>query len=238
MTVGVTPNFIAGHPESTIDVILRDSGGAIIERWNLADDFTFVDDATFTNSTYRHYQRAQSINYPFLATLEVWLTEVQSHFRFDPSSVDVTPNVTGLLEHQLEEAVQEKLNRAIPDQGVTYAEIEDRLEPIISVTHSEPDGSARFATYDGTGAYPTQLSDFTQVPSNNPQFTNNNTGMFVATVQPQFGLFVTEYTSETDLVTPVTLRPGGINVSDLPTSATGLASGDLWNNSGTLAIAP
>jgi hypothetical protein len=234
MTVGVSPNFITGHPESTIDVILRDTDGAIVERWNLANDFTFVDDATFTNSTYRHYQRAQSINYPFLATIEVWLTEVQQHFQLDPSTVDVTQNVQNLPEERLSASVQEKLNRAIPDQGVTYAEIEDRLEPIISVTHSEPDPSARFATYDGTGAYPTQLSDFTQVPANNPQFTNNNTGMFVATAQPH--LYVLKNVTA-DTVTPLMQGQLGVDVIESFTEGgvtyfvyllTGLTSGHVF----------
>lgn len=55
---------------------------------------------------------------------------------------------------------------------------------------------------------------------------------------PQFGLFVTDYTRETVVSTDVTLRPDGFNVGNLPTSATGLVSGDLWLNAGALAIVP
>lgn len=55
---------------------------------------------------------------------------------------------------------------------------------------------------------------------------------------PQFGLFSTTYNRETDLVVPVTLQPQGLNVSNLPTSSSGLASGDVWNNGGTLTIVP
>lgn len=47
---------------------------------------------------------------------------------------------------------------------------------------------------------------------------------------PQFGLFSTTYTEETDLNIPVTIKPSGLNVSDLPTSAAGLATGDVWFN--------
>ena len=52
----------------------------------------------------------------------------------------------------------------------------------------------------------------------------------------QFGLFDTEYPKETVVTLDVTLRPQGLNVADLPTSATGLVSGDLWNNGGALSI--
>ncbi len=54
---------------------------------------------------------------------------------------------------------------------------------------------------------------------------------------PQRGLFSTQYTQETLLNIGVTIKPQGFNVGDLPTSASGLASGDLWNDSGTLRIA-
>jgi len=53
---------------------------------------------------------------------------------------------------------------------------------------------------------------------------------------PQYGLFTTAYTRETLLNIGVTIRPDGINVGNIPTSSTGLVSGDLWNDSGTLRI--
>ncbi len=53
---------------------------------------------------------------------------------------------------------------------------------------------------------------------------------------PQFGLFTTQYTRETLLNLGITIRPDGINVGNLPTSATGLVAGDLWNNGGVLTI--
>jgi hypothetical protein len=55
---------------------------------------------------------------------------------------------------------------------------------------------------------------------------------------PQFGLFSTTYTTETLFNLSVTFRPSGLNVGNLPTSATGLTSGDVWNNGGTLTIVP
>ena len=53
---------------------------------------------------------------------------------------------------------------------------------------------------------------------------------------PQFGLFSTDYKRETVLGLGVTIKPVGLNVSDLPTSDAGLVSGDVWNNAGTLDI--
>lgn len=46
----------------------------------------------------------------------------------------------------------------------------------------------------------------------------------------KLSLFLRELTS----VGPV--RTSAINISDLPTSATGLRTGDLWNDSGTVKI--
>lgn len=51
---------------------------------------------------------------------------------------------------------------------------------------------------------------------------------------PQYGLFTTIYNRETDLNIGVTIKPSGLNISDLPTSATGLATGDVWFNGASL----
>lgn len=186
MTIGITPNFITGHPESTVDIILRDTDGNIVERRNLATDFTFTDDATFTNSTVRHYKANATINYPFLATIEVWLTQVQEHFRLDANSIDVTQNIPSqsLSEDKLSSEVQEKLNRAIPPQGVTYASIEDRLSPYASIQNRSPEVNARYFASDGTEQYPRQLSDFVPVPANNPVFEATETILFIAVPEP------------------------------------------------------
>ena len=52
---------------------------------------------------------------------------------------------------------------------------------------------------------------------------------------PQFGLFVTVHTSETDLNIPVTLKPQGFDASELPISEPGQA-GIMWNDNGTPRI--
>ncbi len=93
MTVGITPSFITGHHESTIDILIKDLDGELIQRLNLATDFTFRDDATFTNGTVRHYTRATSVSYGFLGTIEIEATEVQRHFTMDPDTVNVTGNI-------------------------------------------------------------------------------------------------------------------------------------------------
>lgn len=55
---------------------------------------------------------------------------------------------------------------------------------------------------------------------------------------PQYGLFTTQYTNETNLNIGVTIKPSGLNVSDLPTSATGLGSGDVWFDGSSLKFVP
>ena len=74
ITIGITPSFITGHNLRDIEIRIYDTDRTLINTFNLQDDFTFVDDVTFTNSTVRHYQRNTSVNYPFLATIEIWLT--------------------------------------------------------------------------------------------------------------------------------------------------------------------
>ena len=55
---------------------------------------------------------------------------------------------------------------------------------------------------------------------------------------PQYGLFTTSYTRETVLAMGVTLRPSGFNINDLPTSSTGLASGDVWFDGAAFQFVP
>jgi len=207
LTVGINPNFIAAHPESTIDIIFRDTDGTITQRLNLATDFTFRDDATFTNSTYRHYTRSASVNYAFLETIEIWLTQVQEHFRLSPNTVDVTQNVMNLSESQLDAAVREKLNRALPTPGTDFSSIEDRLMRRGQIQHNTPDHLARFRSSSATAAYPQQLSDFSQVSVDNPRFQATDVVLFVATPEP--GLFVLMNTT-TD--TPIPLADTTPNV--------------------------
>lgn len=186
ITLGITPSFISGHNLRDIEVRIYDTDRNVIDNWNLEDDFTFVDDATFTNGTVRHYQRNTSINYPFLATIEIWLTQVQRHFRLDANSVDVTQNIPdqSVVEDKLSADVQEKLNRAIPPQGVTYDSIQDRLSPYANVVTQTPVVDARFFSGSATSTYPSSLADFSTVPANNPVFEATTDLLFVAVPEP------------------------------------------------------
>ena len=53
---------------------------------------------------------------------------------------------------------------------------------------------------------------------------------------PSFGLFTTNYTVDTTVELDTTLEVQRLNISNIPTSASGLSSGDVWNDSGTLKI--
>lgn len=184
LTVGITPNFANAHNASDIFINIRDDDRNLIQQLNLATDFTLRDDATFTNSTYRHYVSNTSINYPFLATIEVVLTQVQEHFRLNPNSVDVTQNVADLQENQLSSDIQDKLNRALPPANTDFSSIEERLSPYKRVTTSTPDVQALFLNASPTDAYPQSLSGFSSVSADNPRFTGNNTVLFIATPEP------------------------------------------------------
>lgn len=186
ITIGITPNFITGHNLRDIEIRIVDTDRNVLNTFNLQDDFTLVDDATFSNSTVTHYQRNTSINYPFLATIEIWLTQVQEHFLLDRNTVNVTQNipVNAISEQQLSSTVQEKLNRAIPPQGVTYASIQDRLSPYANVVSRTPAQDARYFASDGTETYPSGFNDFVPVPANNPVFQATETILFIAVPEP------------------------------------------------------
>jgi len=218
LTLGITPSFIAAHDESDIFIYLRDIDGNITQTLNLASDFTFVDDATFTNGTVRHYQRSTSFNYPFLATIEIWLTQVQEHFRLNPASVDITQNVANLMENQLSPDVAEKLNRALPDPGTDFSSIEDRLMRRGQITISSPDHAARFYSASASDPYPQGLADFTQVSADSPIFTATDVVLFVATPEP--GLFVLMNTTADTIFPLMTGTPDVEVVESLTDSGT------------------
>ena len=200
LTIGITPSFITGHPESDIYIRVRDDSGDIVQSLNLATDFTFIDDATFTNGTVRHYQRSSTFNYAFLETVEIWLTEVQRHFRIDPDTVDLTQNIAdnGVTESLLSSDVRTKLNANLTPTSTSFAAIENRLSPIIDVTELSLELNARFLNYDGTGAYPQSIDDFTEVSTLSPRFTVGETAMFIATPEP--GDFVLHNVTEDSVV--------------------------------------
>ena len=184
LTIGITPSFVTANSESNIYIRIRDTSGEIVESFNLATDFTFVDDSTFTNGSYRHYQRNTTFNYSFLETVEVWLTQVQRHFVVNPSTVDLTQNISGLQETQLSTDVVEKLNRALPTPGTDFSSIEERLLRYKTLSISDPDPSARFLSSTPSGEYPSSLTDFDQVSAENPRFLSTGTVLFVAVQEP------------------------------------------------------
>lgn len=181
MTVGISPNFISAHDVNDIVIRIVEEGTRnVLAEYNLGTDFEFVDDDTFTNSTVRHYRRNSTVNYPFLATIEVVLTQVVRHFRLNPQSVDVTQNVRNLLESQLSPDVVAKLNRPLPDDSERFQEIEPRLMSYINVPSFEPDIYARFLDSTGSDPVPSNLDSFSVVSASNPRFTGGDVALFVA----------------------------------------------------------
>ncbi|BAV81071.1 hypothetical protein [Vibrio phage CKB-S1] len=186
MTIGITPGFFVGHSAEDVRVRIRDLDGDVIQEFNLATDFTLRTDSDFTNSTVRHYTRATSVNYPALALIEIVLTGVEQHFRLVAPAVDVTQNIAddGITEPKLSQAVRDKLNATLPDNSNRFEAIEAQLRGYVNVTHRAPEVGARFLDYIGTGAYPSNLSAFTQVHADSPRFTGGNVAMFVAVPEP------------------------------------------------------
>lgn len=207
LTVGITPSFITGHPESDIRVRIYDDQRNLLNDFSLATDFVHRTDGDFTNSTVRHYTRNISVNYPFLATIEIWLTRADQQFRINPQTVDVTQNVMNLLEAQLTSDVRDKLNRALPPTGVSYDSIADRLSPYQTINHTAPAGDAMFYSAAANDAYPSDLSDFSQVTEANPRFQATDVVLFVAVPEP--GSFVLTNTT-TDA--PVALDNSSPNI--------------------------
>ncbi|MCH9665971.1 MAG: hypothetical protein K0U41_09035, partial [Gammaproteobacteria bacterium] len=199
LTVGISPNFILGHELSDIFIYIRGTDGNIIETLNLADDFVNRDDENWSNSTYTHYVRNTSVNYPFLATIEVWLTQVQRHFRLNSDSVDITANIAdnGISESKLDEGVRQKLNAEIPSSP-DLSGIEARLCPYKTLTKNSPAHDALFLDNDGTTTFPTGVSDFNAVSASNPRFTGGSTGLFVAVPEP--GNFALRNITTSDIV--------------------------------------
>ncbi len=186
LTLCLTPSFVAAHNRG--DIFIRivdfDTRRVIQDLGALSGNFTQKDDVTFGNSTCNHFVHNTSINYPFLATIEVVLTQVQQHFRLNPNTVDVTQNVKGLVKSQLSPELQEEIEKLPKDDSGRFAEIEDRLMRYVEISNQSPEVDARFYSDDGTGAYPSDLSQFTQVSSSNPRYTATNAVIFIAVPEP------------------------------------------------------
>lgn len=233
ITVGITPNFITAHPADDIRVRIYDTDRVLLDEFNLEDDFDFVDDATFTNSTVRHYQRSTTVNYPFLATIEIWLTRIANHFSLDRETVDVTQNVTNLTEDRLSADVAEKLNRTLAPVGTDFSSIESRLSPYATVSNRAPDHDALFLSAAASTTFPSGIGAFSTVAANNPQFTATDVVLFVATPEP--GSFALINVTN-DTATPLEQSQGTVDVIESVNvngttyfvyRVTGIASGDV-----------
>ncbi len=233
MTVGITPSFITGHPASDIRVRIYDTDRNLLSDFNLEDDFTFVDDATFTNGTVRHYQRSTSVNYPFLATIEIWLTRIDEHYSLNTQTVNVTPNVTNITEDRLSADVQEKLNRTLAPQGTDFSSIEERLSPYATVSNNSPDHDALYLSATAATAFPSDISTFSAVTASNPRFPATDVVLFVATPEP--GSFALVNVTQ-DAVTPLDQGQATVDVIESISVSgttyfvyrvTGIVSGDV-----------
>lgn len=181
LTVGVSPSHLQGNPVASIDVLFFDEGIGVFQRLNLANDFT--ENTGFTNSSYRYFQRSTTVNYPALASIMVVQTETKDHYTLNPLTVDVTQNIplNAISEPLLGPDVREKLNRALPEQGVSYASIAERLMQYRDQVRMEPDVNAQFLSSDPTDPYPSDLSGFTGVSPENPRYQATATVLFIAT---------------------------------------------------------
>lgn len=233
MTLGITPSFITAHPASDIRVRMYGDGRTLLAEYNLEDDFTFVNDATFTNGTVRHYQRSTSINYPFLATIEIWLTRVAEHFILNTETVDATPNVANITEDRLSADVREKLNRTLAPQGTDFSSIEERLSPYATVSNNAPDHDALYLSATAATAFPSDISTFSAVTASNPRFPTTDVVLFIATPEP--GSFALVNVTQ-DVVTPLDQGQATVDVIESISVSgttyfvyrvTGIVSGDV-----------
>lgn len=181
MTVGISPTYLTGHDIEDIFIVTRDDSGNEIDRLSLADDFT--ENTGFANSSFRYFQRSSTYDYPFLATIATVLTQVQQHFLINQDTVNVVQNIpaNSINEGLLSQDVTEKLNRALPDQGVSYDSIAERLMTYRNQARMVPDVNAQFLSGSPSTAYPSDLTGFSQVSTDNPRFQASGTVLFIAT---------------------------------------------------------
>lgn len=232
ITVGINPNYLAGHNLDDIFIVTRDDEGREIGRLSLTSDLT--ENTGFANSSFRYFQRNTTYNYPFLATISTVLTQVQKHFLINPVTVDVTQNIPdgAINEGKLSDDVAEKLNRALPDPGVSYESIVDRLMTYRNQARMVPDINAQFLSGSPSTAYPSDLTGFSQVSTDNPRFQASGTVLFIATPGAEGISHVLTNTS-TDTPTPLdqsniieSITVGG--VSYFMYRVTGITSGNRY----------
>lgn len=119
--IGITPAFITSNTEANIDVVVLD-GDREVARYNLADNFRFLDDDSFTNTTARHYvydgdgtNQQEPINYTGGNVIQIVVAETGRGFTIDSDNVNLTNNIKDLQEDQLSQDVQTKLNTVLSD---------------------------------------------------------------------------------------------------------------------------
>ncbi|MCH9664957.1 MAG: hypothetical protein K0U41_03825, partial [Gammaproteobacteria bacterium] len=186
--VGISPQYVIAQGAENIDIVVNDQSDEV-HRFNLADDFTLIDDATFTNSTVSHYiynttndpNSSTTFNYASLLEIGIILTRIDSTFGLD-STFDATPNVNDIQERQLSSDVRSLLERIKTfRQYQDFSSILDRISPYANITHSTPYFNARFATVPNTGLFG-NISTMQAVSSVNPRFTSTTTAtsLFIA----------------------------------------------------------
>jgi len=179
---GITPQFVTTHGADNIDIVIRDIDGVQLQRFNLATDFTQVDDANFSNSTVSHFFRSQSFNYPSLATIDIVLVTTLREFSLN-SNVDVTPNVSNLQRVQLSSDIQNLLKRIdnLPTSNVpNFSSIIDRVSPYRDLQINTPDTDVYFKTSNTPSeSFQNTLVGLTQVNAENPRLTTSGTVLFL-----------------------------------------------------------
>ena len=127
MYVGITPSYIENNGTDNIDIVIRGVDGNEVQRYNLTNDFVFLDDATFTNSTVRHYvystdgTNPATVDYTTNQVIEINVTRRGRRYTLNSETVNATPNVSNLAESSLSEGVRVKLN-TLPDNTHTLPE--------------------------------------------------------------------------------------------------------------------
>ena len=182
--LGITPNFVTVYGAENIFIVVYDDNNDEIVRYNLNDDFTFIDDATFTNGTVRHYifGNGTTFNYASLQKIEIILTQEVQNFNAN-GNVDFTSTVNNLDISQMSQEAQNLFNkiRNLNDnsnQPEDFSSIINRISKLDNVQNLEPYEDTYFAQSNGSDSFP-NASSLTQVSPQNPIFTVSNTDIFI-----------------------------------------------------------
>ena len=142
--IGITPSYINANSTDGIYMIHKTSSGREVERYSLSDDFIFLDDASFTNSTVNHYVYSEDgtnpgqIDYRANDALELWVLNIERHYTVNSATVDFTANINDLQENQLSDAVVAKLNDNHSQAGLSAALASlNNQASVFSITHTD-----------------------------------------------------------------------------------------------------